>query len=344
MLSGALTMLDKERDSMKVVHVPWPRRLAAWRRGFLGESSLLYELGSNDPRLYVSDYARFVRSPMINFGGSNPVLNDKLLFHYAMQSLAAPVPRIYGIVQRGVTWIDPPASFDTSEGVIGLLRRGLELVLKPVDGGAGRGVYVISLEDGRMRMGGAEIDDAFVTRLLKSGTLIQQRVRQGAYAARIYPDTTNTLRILTMWDYARDEPFIARAVHRFGTAKSGPVDNWTQGGLNANVNVGAGALERVVGFPSAGKLEWRTDHPDTGAQITGAVIPNWDAMTSELLRVSAGLPRIHYVGWDVLVGDDDFFLIEGNSYPALGVVQVHEPLLTDPRVRAFYRHHGVIRA
>ena len=174
--------------------------------------------------------------------------------------------------------------------------------------------------------------------------LIQERVRQGDYAVRIFPDATNTLRVLTMWDYARDEPFIAAAVHRFGTRRSLPVDNWSRGGLNVDVDAATGELGRAVTFPDGGRLEWRTHHPDTDAPVSGTVVPHWSSMVEELLRVSRALPRLRYVGWDVLVGDDGLHLIEGNSYPELGVHQVHAPLLSDHRARAFYRRHGVVAA
>ncbi len=344
MLSGAISLVNKERDAMKAMHVPWHRRVRLWRHGFLGESDVLYGLASNDRRLYVSDYARYVRSPMINFGGGNPVLNDKLIFYYAMLNLAAPVPAVYAIVDRGLTWVDPPPGFDTSNGVMGLLRSGQEIVLKPVDGGMGRGVHVISLDGGTMRVDDREVDEAFILEALRPGMLIQQRVRQGDYATRIFPASTNTIRVLTMWDYAREEPFISHAVHRFGTTRSFPVDNWSRGGLNVAVDVETGELGHGVTFPHSGRLEWRTHHPDTDAPVTGTFIPHWDSLVEEVLRISRTLPRLRYVGWDVLVGDEGFHLIEGNSYPELGVHQVHKPLLSDSRVRAFYQRNGVVPA
>ena len=53
--------------------------------------------------------------------------------------------------------------------MIGLLRTGREVVLKPVDGGAGRGVVVVSLDDGTMRVGDREVDEAFILGVLKPG-------------------------------------------------------------------------------------------------------------------------------------------------------------------------------
>lgn len=54
------------------------------------------------------------------------------------------------------------------------------------------------------------------------------------------------------------------------------------------------------------------------------------------------LPYIKYVGWDIVITDDDIVAIEGNNHPALKVIQLHEPFLKDPRVRKFYKHYGII--
>jgi hypothetical protein len=54
------------------------------------------------------------------------------------------------------------------------------------------------------------------------------------------------------------------------------------------------------------------------------------------------LPYIPYIGWDIIVQEEGFKIIEGNNHPGLDTLQAHRPLLKDPRVRKFYKAHGVI--
>lgn len=49
-----------------------------------------------------------------------------------------------------------------------------------------------------------------------------------------------------------------------------------------------------------------------------------------------------YVGWDIIVTDDGYKIIEGNNYSDVNLLQIHRPLLADPRVRRFYLYHGII--
>lgn len=55
------------------------------------------------------------------------------------------------------------------------------------------------------------------------------------------------------------------------------------------------------------------------------------------------LPFLNYVGWDVVVTDDGFKVIEGNNNTDIEI-QMHRRLglLTQPRVQRFYEHHKVI--
>ncbi len=82
-------------------------------------------------------------------------------------------------------------------------------------------------------------------------------------------------------------------------------------------------------------------HPDTKQQIEGVHIPGWKSMTACLLAVLTQIPCLKYVGWDIIMTDDGFVLLEGNNCSDVNLLQVHRPLLADSRVRAFYEHHGV---
>ena len=85
----------------------------------------------------------------------------------------------------------------------------------------------------------------------------------------------------------------------------------------------------------------RATHPDTGAQIDGVVIPRFQEMCEGLLRVARRFPR-RYVGWDIVITPDSWTIIEANHIPMLSALQLHRPLLLDPRLRTFYEREGVL--
>jgi hypothetical protein len=137
------------------------------------------------------------------------------------------------------------------------------------------------------------------------------------------------------------EAFVATAVHRFGNKDSIPVDNWSRGGLSSRIDLETGELGPGATYPRHGEVIFHDDHPDTGTRIRGVCIPGWSQLKHRLLDMAQAWSFIPYVGWDIIVADDDTWLLEGNNYSDVNLLQVHGPLLRDPRVRRFYRYHGV---
>jgi hypothetical protein len=222
------------------------------------------------------------------------------------------------------------------------------LVIKPFDWGGGGGVHVCRYVDGKFYCNGRpatiEGPDPFQLQrqLQKTSCLVTEFVHQAGYSRRIFPDSTNTIRILTMRDPETQRSFVATAVHRFGNSKSAPVDNWTAGGLSAKVDIETGTLSKAVTYPRASSLEWYQSHPETGERIEGVVIPGWQNVIARILAAADAYDFLSYVGWDVVIRDNGFSVLEGNNYTGVESIQVHGGLLKDKRVAQFYRYHRVI--
>jgi hypothetical protein len=176
----------------------------------------------------------------------------------------------------------------------------------------------------------------------RPGDIATPRVQQHEYASRIFPDSANTIRLLTAWDYDRGDIFIGAALHRFGSSSTGCVDNFSNGGLAAGIDLETGRLESATRKPSAtSSRKQYQNHPDTGAPIEGVVIPRFHEMCADLLRVARRFPR-RYVGWDIVMTPESWTYLEANHVPGLFVFQFHRPLLLDPRLRNFYTREGVL--
>jgi hypothetical protein len=325
--------------------VPLGTRIKAWRHGFSGWSWLIYDLDNNDHRLYIPNT---LSGRMANIDGpiARSVLKNKLLFERTFAAYAN-VPRIRAALERGsltrlsdgfapssvaelVTWVA-----DTSTGVF----------VKPVDSSEGRGAHSLEGRDGTILVDKKPLDAAAATRLISAqdGSIVTDLVRQGAFGRSIFPDAVNTMRVVTMIDPDSGEPFVASALHRFGTAASAPTDNISRRGIRASIDVSTGVL--AIGAASwayeNGAFTAFPTHPETGAQIAGVAVPGWNEVVDTLLGLVRRFPMLVYVGWDAVVGDDGVILIEGNHSPNI-TQQAAGPYLADPRIRRFVEHHGVL--
>jgi putative polysaccharide biosynthesis protein len=318
----------------------WRERARLLRRGFLPVSRVLYELDRNDACEYVSDRQR-LDAKAIN-GAAGQLLDDKVAFAFTLERFGVRVPRLEALVVNGE--IRPTAMTEDAEAWLrDLLAARRRLVIKPIRGGGGSGVLMLLEEGGRVRLNSRSLswnDFMACVRRLRDHVIVEH-IQQGAYAEAVNPLSTNTLRILTLVPPGQT-PIIAGAVHRFGTAASLPVDNWTQGGLCAVIDPSTGRLGPGAAFPRTGHLAWATHHPDTGAAIAGLVIPLWKAIRERVVDLAHRLRFLPYVGWDIVVTDDGFAILEGNRNSDVNLLQIHGPLLRDPAVRAFYRRYGVV--
>lgn len=339
--------------------MPAARRLWLWRRGFLSRANALYDVTEENYRAYLSDYQR-ERAAWLN-GGRAIALDNKLIFHWMMDPFDDHRVATYGLLAdgrfhdvrtlrtatdgSGVMTETTTHTADAATWVGDRLRTEGTLVLKPCRGGGGKNVTVCSFTNGTYRVNGEERTRAAFESMVADldDYLISEAVEQADYARELFPKSVNTMRVLTMYDDAADEPYIPIVAHRIGNEESAPVDNFSSGGLAAEVDRETGELSAAVHYPYAGQLDWHATHPDSGARIEGVEVPGWTAVREGVLDMAAAFSHTPYIGWDIAVTDEgEFTVIEANNCSDMDILQVHRPLLADERARRFYERRGVV--
>jgi len=283
------------------------------------------------------------------------LLSNKLWFFHIMQPFNDYLPHLYGILRRGQfvavgNGDNDSVAFphDSADAVDHLLRLHNKLALKPIIGGEGKGVAILSSKEDQFEKNGCPITRSVLYKYIASldDFLVQEFIEQDPFPSSIFPDSPNTMRIMTMWDDESCKPFIAVACHRFGCVTSVPVDNMSRGGLSAVINLDSGELGPAsLTKLKAAQLAWYDRHPDTGAIIRGRIVPRWQEVKQLVLSAAARLSFIPYIGWDVLLtlNTPGIKIIEANDRAGVEILQLHTPLLKDPRVRSFYARRGVIK-
>lgn len=326
------------------------RRVRAWTHGYRSEAMLLYRSDKPWREGYLSDGAQF---RTVNISGWNVVLtSNRLAFHGLMTGITDRLPQLHGHAYLGsFTPAGGGRALPLADAIRELLRRQRRLIAKPLFGSSGgRGVLRLEQDGvtGRILCNGQPLEDASIleTRRLMGNHVVTAFVEQAEYARRIYPEASNTLRVQTMVDPETCQAFCALAMHRFGTSVTRPYDGWGEGGLITPVDLESGRLGTGVLRPRGGRSYVpRTDvHPETGMPVRGVVIPAWATLVREMLEVADAVgDRLPYVAWDILVTDDGFAILEGNSYPSFQAMQLWGPVLDQPRIRRFFVDHGVVK-
>jgi hypothetical protein len=265
----------------------------------------------------------------MNRGHITP-LHNKYVFQLATEPYVGSLPSLVGRVDGGQ--FRPVGQTDST--ITETLSEAGRLVLKPITGGKGAGIAVIESIDGELRWNGEQTDSSSIAGLLADcdGMLIVSFVPNHEYADRIFPDATNTVRIHSVVDTETRAVSLVRGLHRFGSERSAPTDNWSRGGYLAPIDIETGTVRPLV--VRDGLSRTRLDqHPGTGARVAGVEIPHWDQACA-LVRDAAALHRdAPLVGWDIAVSPDGPVIIEANARPSILGLQLRDGLLTEPAFR-----------
>lgn len=349
-LHALRSFLQVEADNIRRHDVSWRRRVWLYRNGFLSSKDDLWTLTGGSKTRYLSD----LQGLDSNLRGINApydsALENKLLFSLLVDSSHPEfLPTLYGIVRDGeIVSVDPLTQDVTFDELLELLR-AQPIVVKPTTTAQGDGVRLLDREGDRLYIDDRQVSQEDLREELQSDRelLLQEYVHQANYAAAIYPDSVNTVRLMTMVDPDTGRPFLAAGMHRFGTAGTGAIDNVSSGGISAGIDLESGELGPVLTPATGTDTGWsfQESHPDTGTTIAGTTIPRWEAVTEQVLELATAFAGLWpLVAWDVVVTDDadTITVLEGNTNPDTKYIQAHQPLLATERTRRFFEAHGLL--
>lgn len=310
-------------------------------KGFSKEKYTLYDFKSNDYKLYLSDFQRR-KTALIN-GPYSIVLKDKMLFYKAFDENNI-TPKIYGVIRKGDVYLG--GTKISLDNFISFIKENRKIIIKIYWGGGGKNIYKVEYNNDNILLNDQKITKKDFQLFIKKidNYLICEHLSQAEYSNKIYPNTINTIRVITMRDPDTNEIFIPIAVHKFGSEKTKPADNVWRGGLTALIDINTGIIQRPALHHEKNKrIEWVSKHPDTGVEIEGVKIPKWDTVIKSIISIANKFSFLHYVGWDIVVTSSGLRIIEGNNYSDVNILQIHQPLLINERVKKFYRYHRIIK-
>lgn len=180
-----------------------------------------------------------------------------------------------------------------------------EIIVKPLSLSCGKGVEKINLKN----VDPKELYD----KLIKNDQILVEDVAiQNKVINDIYPKSVNTIRIVTL------NKVVVAALLRIGN-NDNVVDNFNHGGMVTTIDLETG---KII-YPAIDKTgNIYKKHPMTNKNIVGITIPMWEDVKKLCIDACDIVPEIGYVGWDVCLGEEKPFLIEGNDFPGHDLYQL----------------------
>lgn len=241
-----------------------------------------------------------------------PLADDKLLAKEVLVPAGVPMPKTYLVY----------SSFYELKNMEEDLLPFQDFVIKPAMGRAGGGVVVVTEKAGPGRWRGVK-DNFFTLEDLRRrfsdilfGTfsfglsdrvIVEERLIQHPQVANLSYQGLADVRIILL----KDRPVMAmtRLPTRFSEGRA----NLHQGALGVGVDLKTGVTTHAVfnGEPI-------TRHPDTGENLIGIQLPDWDEVCACAVRAAKAVP-LKYLGVDLALTHSGVKLIEINVRPGLEI-------------------------
>lgn len=324
------------RKKQKYYRVSFFKKIKMKIKGFKPDHYIQYDFKNNNPKHYLNETDRW-KTRRVN-GSLNIIFDDKLIF-YNIFSNHLDIP-------KNLSWIKNQVINNFKgeklkvEGLVELLKLNQSVIIKPNRGAGGKGVFLVKyVNDNFVNSNNKEIsyDELYKNVIKLDDYIITPLVEQADYANKLYDKTTNTIRIITIFDDNKVE--VPLAVHRIGTKESIPADNAARGGLFSFVNIETGELSYALNYSTNKPIDY---HPDSNTKITGTIIPGWKKLKDEVTSIHYKFPYIPFMAWDIVITKQGWTVLEINASTDLEMFQMFKPQ-KHTKLGNFYRKMKVIK-
>jgi hypothetical protein len=321
--------LGKEK-SYQSQEVPLRDKIWLWQNGFNSFSKRQDGVTRSNSHLYL-DTLRYKKYHRRYNGLFHKAIDNKALLPFLLPKNL--IPEDYCIFKNG-KFIG--SNVEIEGPVEDYLNKKVDekpFIYKPVYSSLGIGIIELNQENFNRVLGFAKAKNRTF--------IISEKVQNQTYSAKFFNGSTNTIRFHLMRDPVTHKLFIYDTIHKIGTQKSTPVDNWSKGGCYFHIDKESGKIGSGLLKTDDNKIKVISHHPDTGIQITGIQIPGWKHKVNNLLNELNKHIWLRYTGIDAVLTEQGFKILELNSLPDLDGLQAKKPIFSDPQAAAFFENAGV---
>lgn len=242
-----------------------------------------------------------------------PRLDDKLLTKEICSANSIPVPETYAVIEN----------YGDIFKFSRMIEKRKDFVIKPARGSGGRGILVITKQNGvRFETAGGKLlsfDEMFhhlstiLSGLYSLGghldkAIVEQRIVPHPIFTQLSFGGTPDIRIVVY----RNSRIMAmlRLPTRFSKGRA----NIHQGALGVGIDLASGRTRGGVC-----RCRTATVHPDTGESVEGVSIPHWEGMLEMASKLGKAV-GMGYIGVDILLDAmQGPMVVEANARPGLAI-------------------------
>lgn len=182
-------------------------------------------------------------------------------------------------------------------------------IVKPIDESCGHGVEKITIDDN------TDYEKMYNDLKNNKQILVEECIVQHKDMSSLNETSVNTIRVVTLKKKNGDVVVLFVGLRMGNKGKS--VDNFNNDGLFTVVSE-----DGIIRKPAVDKKgNVYETHPATGTKIIGFKIPNFEAALNVAKECAKEIEGLRYIGFDVVVTQDDALILEANPFPGHDLYQ-----------------------
>lgn len=267
-------------------------------------------LGLNEQRFYL-DYLNPIKYYSL--------ARNKFLAHKMLEDTGVRKSELYCYYQPEARYISSEEKASDIEGVLRILKNKhvQSCVIKTTESSHGDNVWVINAieyQDGDAVMTRFDGQALQLSSILRTEPLIfESVVKQTKQFAAFNESSVNTVRFMTTL-YPDGSARVIATFIKIGRAGK-CVDNAGGGGnVDVCVDTETGEVKYAIQYDGWRNIKDIEKHPDSGNQLNGVIIENWQAITEEVKKFQQAFPYCKAAGWDIAITDEGPVVIEVNDF------------------------------
>lgn len=179
-----------------------------------------------------------------------------------------------------------------------------EVVVKLTNSAEGNGIYKLLAPQTK------KVNELFEKIDNGENFMIEELIVSHPKVACLNPSSVNTIRVETVID-SKGQVHITNSLIIIGTNDC-IVNNTHHGGIMCHVDWKTGVIDSFGRTPKGEKF---FRHPSSGFILPGYQLPNWDGINEYVHKLAKVVPSARLIGWDIVIQDDGYEVIEGNVRP-----------------------------
>lgn len=312
---------DIKDDFIENKNIPLKTKLWAYRHGFLSYRLAQYGITKENYKNFISDFEYKWLRHIDNY--YKIWFEDKITIKYIASDYNKFFPKYYYFItlKQGenqiIPMMDCPKGLgNTYDDIIKLVKKEGDIALKRDKGSHGEGFYRLTYKNNKLYLNLKETTKDDIVNILSDKSneyLVTEYIKQVDVLNNIYDGSVNTIRIIVFKKDGKTST-IGNTYMRFGSKKTGTVDNIGAGGISVNLDEETGYFHDALIITDDLKIVPCKEHPDSHLPIEG-YIPNWDKVLKDIIEIANSLEQIEYFGFDVAITKDGMKFPEINRYP-----------------------------